>query len=380
MTHAGLIDDQLIDLIYAAVLGESNWTDFLAELSSALPDGRSTLFYHDISRQKGAWELNHGLDETTLANYASYYSRINPWMPKASIRPVGIGVVAEQMLPAEIFKQSEFYNDFFRPIGGETAVGVTIMREEGCSFLLSTLTSRADPDENKAVADRLTAISPHLRRAFNYYRNRSAPRQINEIGSSLFDAFNVAFMVIGEGAIVKSISPAGERIIEESGCVMTTPFGKVRLCCAQADTLLQNMLDRAYAGEKTNTILTGSVKLTLVKVNKDLCSAYFEGPTVILLMDRLKPGRLRGEAPITDGQHAPSLEQVFGKLFGLTPAEQRLTIRIVQGERLNDAASLEGITKETARTRLKAIFSKTGTGRQAELILLAQKLEGSSGD
>ncbi|RUM97240.1 helix-turn-helix transcriptional regulator [Pseudaminobacter arsenicus] len=377
MTHASLIDDQLVDLIYAAVLGESDWTDFLAELSSALPDGRSTLFYHDISQQKGAWELNHGLDERTLANYSAYYARINPWMPKASIRPVGIGVVAEQMLPAETFRQSEFYNDLFRPIGGETAVGVTIMREEGCSFLLSTLTSRADPEKNKAVADRLTTIAPHLRRAFNYYRGRAV--QISEAGSSLFNAIDIGFMVIGEGAIAKSVSPAGERIIEQSGCVTTTPLGTVRLCCAQANTLLQNMLDRTYAGEKTNSVLTGSVKLTLVKVNKDLCSAYFEGPTVILLMEPVKPDRSKVQS-IGDGSSLPNLSQIFGQRFGLTPAEQRLTTRIAQGERLNDAASLEGITKETARTRLKAIFSKTGTGRQAELILLAQKLQGDVPD
>lgn len=380
MTHASLIDDQLIDLIYAAVLGESDWTDFLAKLSGAVPDGRSTLFYHDISQQKGAWELNHGLDETTLANYSAYYARINPWMPKASVRPVGLGVVAEQMLPADAFRRSEFYNDFLRPIGGESAVGVTIMREEGRSFLLSTLTSRADPEKNKAAADRLTKIAPHLRRAFTYYRNRSARRQISETGTSLFDAIDVGFMVIGEGFIAKSVSPAGERIIEELRCVTTTPLGKVKLRCAQAHTLLQNMLDRSYAGEKTNCILTEEVKLTLVRVNKELCSAYFEGPTVILLIDRVKPGRSKVQPSIEDGSSLPKLGQIFGRRFGLTPAEQRLTTRIAQGERLNDAASLEGITKETARTRLKSIFSKTGTGRQVELILLAQKLQGDMGD
>ena len=42
---------------------------------------------------------------------------------------------------------------------------------------------------------------------------------------------------------------------------------------------------------------------------------------------------------------------------------------------MREAAGAEGISFETARTRLKAIFDKTGTGRQAELAALVGRVE-----
>ena len=56
--------------------------------------------------------------------------------------------------------------------------------------------------------------------------------------------------------------------------------------------------------------------------------------------------------------------------FGLTPAEARLALQLVAGETLRSAGVKLGISYETARTHLKNIFSKTGTRRQAELVVV----------
>jgi DNA-binding CsgD family transcriptional regulator len=56
--------------------------------------------------------------------------------------------------------------------------------------------------------------------------------------------------------------------------------------------------------------------------------------------------------------------------FGLTPAEARLALQLVAGETLRAAAVNLGISYETARTELKNIFNKTGTCRQAELVIV----------
>jgi DNA-binding CsgD family transcriptional regulator len=55
--------------------------------------------------------------------------------------------------------------------------------------------------------------------------------------------------------------------------------------------------------------------------------------------------------------------------FGLTTSEARLAIHLVTGETLRSAAAELHIRYETARTELKRIFSKTGTCRQAELVV-----------
>ena len=56
--------------------------------------------------------------------------------------------------------------------------------------------------------------------------------------------------------------------------------------------------------------------------------------------------------------------------FGLTPAEARLALRLVAGDSLKNSAQALGIGYETARTTLKSIFHKTGTCRQAELVIV----------
>ncbi|RWX60116.1 helix-turn-helix transcriptional regulator, partial [Mesorhizobium sp. M2A.F.Ca.ET.039.01.1.1] len=285
MIRAEFHADYLIDLIYAAVLKEASWSDFLSELSKSIPDGRSLLFYHDATTGHGTWELNHGLDDTTVRNYADYYCRINPWMPKASVRKIGLGVVAEQMLPAVDFRKTEFYNDFFRPIGEESAVGLTIVREEGRSFLLSILTSRGDPERNKPVADQLTAIAPHLHRAFRNYRIGTKRSQIAEIGSSIFDAIDAGLLIVGEGAAVKSVSECGSRIVETGTCVRRTPLGRIRICSPEADAMLRRMLDRSFVAHKAWGAVVNEVKLTFIQVRKDRFSAYFEGPTVVVLLE-----------------------------------------------------------------------------------------------
>ena len=56
--------------------------------------------------------------------------------------------------------------------------------------------------------------------------------------------------------------------------------------------------------------------------------------------------------------------------FGLTPAEARLALHLVAGETLKSAEVKLSISYETARTCLKSIFNKTGTCRQAELVIV----------
>ena len=55
--------------------------------------------------------------------------------------------------------------------------------------------------------------------------------------------------------------------------------------------------------------------------------------------------------------------------FGLTPAQARLAIHLVEGNSLRSSAKALGVKYETVRTYLKSVFQKTGTHRQAELVL-----------
>ncbi len=76
-------------------------------------------------------------------------------------------------------------------------------------------------------------------------------------------------------------------------------------------------------------------------------------------------------------KHPPS-QSLLRNAFGLTPAEARLAGLIGQGTSVREAADVENITFETARSRLKSIYTKTETGRQSELALLVSRFTTAS--
>lgn len=85
--------------------------------------------------------------------------------------------------------------------------------------------------------------------------------------------------------------------------------------------------------------------------------------------DALPSHRLLVVTSDTDALEAPHEEATMA-FFGLTRAEFRLATHLSAGERLDAAALALGISLETARTYLKALFRKTGTARQAALVRL----------
>ncbi|OYU34532.1 MAG: hypothetical protein CFE35_14150 [Novosphingobium sp. PASSN1] len=66
---------------------------------------------------------------------------------------------------------------------------------------------------------------------------------------------------------------------------------------------------------------------------------------------------------------------IFGELFGLTPAENRLAAMLVNGKSVIECAEELGVRISTVREQLSNIFAKTRTSRQPELVSMLSKLD-----
>lgn len=73
------------------------------------------------------------------------------------------------------------------------------------------------------------------------------------------------------------------------------------------------------------------------------------------------------------GANGPS-EHALHDIFGLTHAEARLASALSTGHSLESAAALLGIQAATARSELKAVFSKVGVNRQQDLVRVLTSL------
>jgi DNA-binding CsgD family transcriptional regulator len=356
-------DEQLIDLIYATVFGEATWKDFLARLDDALPDGMTGLLYHDAQKSQGAIDINTRLPEDWAEKYTLHYSRINPWMAAASVRQVGLGVVAEQMMSREKFIRTEFYNDYFHELGMESAVGITVDRQNGRSLLLSTLTASSDADANRASAERLTRLAPHLRRAFGHFQAGYRNRVIAEVGHAVFDAIDIGVVVVGYAAMPNSISDVAAAIIERTKVIRVGLSGSIKFATGDGDRVLQAMLAPGYNGPRVVTILAGSTRICLIKVQKDVQASYFEGPTIVLTLEHQNTFRGLDEASLQSR-------------FAITNAELRVLKSIYGGQSVREIADAEHRSPETIRAHLKSLYKKTNTARQAELVRFAMRWTG----
>jgi DNA-binding CsgD family transcriptional regulator len=74
------------------------------------------------------------------------------------------------------------------------------------------------------------------------------------------------------------------------------------------------------------------------------------------------------------GERAAPHCGLLTRVFGLTAAEAKLASLIGAGESIGHAAECLGISSLTARGQLKAVFGKTSTHRQGELVALLSRL------
>jgi DNA-binding CsgD family transcriptional regulator len=76
----------------------------------------------------------------------------------------------------------------------------------------------------------------------------------------------------------------------------------------------------------------------------------------------------------TEKRPSPTPADLLQKLFQLTLTEIALLSHLEQEIPLPAAAGIMGISFETARSHLKRIFSKTGTSRQTDLLMLIRRV------
>ena len=99
-----------------------------------------------------------------------------------------------------------------------------------------------------------------------------------------------------------------------------------------------------------------SLLLRVISVQSQNTECYPDAAHVMLLFNNPE------QPPVVSAE-------LLQTLYGFTPAETRLAVLFTQGLTLSEIAEQLGITQGTARNHLKAIYQKTNTHRQSQLIM-----------
>jgi DNA-binding CsgD family transcriptional regulator len=214
-------------------------------------------------------------------------------------------------------RRSEPFNDFLAPYGVPYVAGARPFASDRLSAVVAVLRSFRQGPFGATELAVLHRLAPHLGRAVQLQL------RLRETASQR-----------------TAIEAAVERL----------PFGVV-ITDAGGRALVVNGTARDMAAAMDGLLLCGG-RLTA------------NDPTAAALL------RLIGDLQ----QRSLVLGRRLVELFGLTPAEARLTVALAAGRQLEEVARERSVRMPTLRTQLRAVLDKTGTRRQAELTALVARL------
>lgn len=234
---------------------------------------------------------------------------------------------------------------------------------------------RPASEEGYAEADAraLDWAIPHLREAMALRDRTHAVAARGHVSADLLDRLPFGVVVFSESGKVLLANAAGQpwtrRLLageaadsnagihgNGNGWRLSRPFADVvRALCDP------NTLQPAQAIHATGADGRGAQIVSVALTPALYLSSEWEGqPILVAIHEMHDPPR--------------AVPAVLRDLYGLTPAENRLAMLLITGIGLPDACIQLGIKRETGRSQLKAIFTKTGTSTQAQLAHLLTRL------
>jgi DNA-binding CsgD family transcriptional regulator/PAS domain-containing protein len=367
MAHETL--DQLIQGVYDAALEPERWDDVAALFRKLFDSPGGGLFMQDARTQAFRPICMFGLPDRYLASYAEYYAQTNAWALAGLQRP-GWTITDESVDRAYntpgAFAESEFCNDWLKPQGYSYGMGGTV-KAIGTEYFHYTILRPPDaPRFGDTDVHNFDLLKPHLGRAIEVStRLRGLEQQITS-HSDIFDRLPIAALLLDDHGQVRHANRKAAEITQ-AGRLVRIKQGQLVSEFSYANAPLQRVLNEALAFCRGGTS-SGPFSTTVsARARPDRLSV------VIVPLSRRKPLFSDLSLALAVFLHEsttpiPLDRNRLQRRYGLSRSEARLAAQLSCGQELKTAARSVGISYETARGYLKAIFRKTETNSQTELL------------
>jgi len=358
---------EIVESLYDAATDPSLWPAALDKLA-APSRGQAFLAVRDPSLPAEKWPvLFAGMEQAWRDAYDRHYASRVAWVvSRVPRRAPGTATPSEAIIRRSDLVKTEFYNDFLRPQGLISGIGVTLMRGRGrfvSAGVYVPLEAEKDQASHVALVQR---VAPHIERALKVNRQLSAADFRWQSAERCFDRLSVGVVLLSADMAVQFANAEAERILAEQDGLRRDREGRLRAAGSDDDARLQAGVRSITLGPNGDAGDRGGV-LAMRRISG-------RRPYGLLLAATRPPAGLFGPAEpgvmifISEGRlRQPSREQL-ASAFGLTLAESRLLQVLLQGHGLTDAADRLGSSVNTAKTHLRALFDKLDCSRQADLV------------
>lgn len=262
-------------------------------------------------------------------------------------------------------KHGAYHNEWLRPWDLPWWAAVSFSCEERTCALVMLRNSRQgpfSPEEGQRIAE----LRPHFTRIMQITQQLALCR-----AGTILDVLELIerpAILLGPQGRVTRFNQKAEALI---GGDLSLSHGLLRAVSRESDAALQHLINAVLAppfpsqspDEQPVVIRRTGRRPLIIRAlpTIGLLSDVFAHTRALLLIDDL--------AEVL----APS-EDILSAVFGLTKAEARIAGSLATGTSLGETATALDIATGTARNHLKAIYTKTDTHRQSELVSLIQRI------
>ena len=368
----------LVDRIYDAAVDLDLWPGVLEEVANLVgAAGAALIVQHQESGEGDGVFV--GVDPSVKALYFGDYKQRNAIRARNSpdrLRNYTPRVVTDRdIMPKVDFLGTEYYNEFLRryDIYSVMMLGLEVRDLSVATLNVIRPAHRAEFDEPEI---RLGAVlQPHLIRAFRLARKLGEGARASDGWEAFLDRSAYGVLVLSAAGSIRHANRAAEAILARRDGLEIVR-GRLTSSTPETTRLLQDLISAAASSDPA-VRRGGSVALqrpslappllaTVSPVRSDSLALFNGGPSVLVC--------------VSDPDARLGLpDDLLRQAFGLTRAEAKVALQLLEGKDLKQAAADLGLSFFTVRAHLVRIFEKTRTSRQAELVGLLTRVSAMSG-
>lgn len=357
--------DQLVGAIYQAALEPELWESVMIRIADLIQAVGGHYFIADIQSGGLAFSSVGRLPLAGEQDYAEHYHAINPNVKALFNMPAGQWAYSHKFFDEAFVRRDEFHQDFLRPHGVKWMTGNSLAQTGPWVSVLSFIRSSSKEVFHEDEVLLLQRLTGHLQRAAQLMHKTLHLQQQAEIGTDALNQLDLALAVCDGFGAIRFANPAAEAILRQGEGLCGL---KGQLTSLDDNGQLRRLLDEACSrGHGGALALARPFRKPLHIMVTPLA------PHAAGLNPWQRPLAL---VLICDPDRQPVIaEHQLSALFRFTPAESRLAQALLGGAELTEYAGTNGLSVATVRTQLRALLSKTGTRRQAELVRLLASVQ-----
>ncbi len=350
--------------IYAAAADSRRWEEALQSLGECLDALVVAWADYDFKQQQGNIIHAVGYGPVDIRRYAHGYASLNPWLQSERFYTPGRISVGEEVIENAHLVETKFYREWLQPRNLFHRLCAAVEQEDSRVFYLEALRPRAKGGFSNLSRAFLRHLMPHLQQVLKI--SHHFWRWV--VASETFDRMPFAVVAVDKQGRPLFANRVAEEVLrgQENLCLSSQ-----KLLAKRAD--IATRLDNLVADTAATSAGKGVSRGGAIMIPRG------EGLPLWVIVKPLER-RLRhvvGQHDeialvfVTVPERVGSLsEAALETYYGLTPAEQRVVLLILQGYRLEETAEKLQLSRNTVQWHMKQIYAKTGTDRQADLVRL----------